>query len=81
MKPCVVWFRLDLRLLQDNPPLHAAIARRGPVIPVYVLADNAEGKWAPGGASRWWLHQSRGALDAALRERGSRLDLRTRRFG
>ena len=72
MKPCIAWFRLDLRL-QDNPALHAAILRGGAVIPVYVLDDDAEGKWAPGGASRWWLHQSLGALDAALRERGSRL--------
>lgn len=29
-----------------------------------------------GGASRWWLHHSLQALDAALRERGSRLILR-----
>lgn len=72
MNPCIVWFRLDLRL-QDNPALHAAIARGGAVIPVYVLDDDAEGRWAPGGASRWWLHQSLSALDAALRERGSRL--------
>ena len=72
MTPCVVWFRLDLRL-QDNPALHAAITRGGSVIPVYILDDDADGKWAPGGASRWWLHQSLGALDGALRERGSRL--------
>ncbi len=72
MTPCVVWFPLDLRL-QDNPALHAAIARGGAVIPVYILDDDADGKWAPGGASRWWLHQSLGALDAALRERESRL--------
>ncbi len=72
MTPCLVWFRLDLRL-QDNPALHAATARGGPVIPVYVADADAEGRWAPGGASRWWLHQSLGALDASLRERGSRL--------
>ena len=72
MTPCVVWFRLDLRL-QDNLALHAAIARGGPVIPVYILDDDADGKWAPGGASRWWLHQSLGALDSALGERESRL--------
>ncbi len=35
-----------------------------------------EGAWAPGGASRWWLHQSLAQLDADLRRRGSRLILR-----
>ena len=72
IKPCLVWFRIDLRL-QDNPALHAALARGGAVVPVYVADDAAEGRWAPGGASRWWLHQSLRALDGSLRERGSRL--------
>lgn len=68
----IVWFRQDLRL-HDNPALAAAIARGGPVVPVYILDDAGEGRWTPGGASRWWLHHSLAALDAALRERGSRL--------
>ena len=70
----IVWFRQDLRL-QDNPALAAAIARGGPVIPVYILDESGEGDWPPGGASRWWLHHSLAALGAALRERGSRLVL------
>jgi deoxyribodipyrimidine photo-lyase len=73
--PALVWFRLDLRLA-DQPALAAAVSRGGPVVPVYVLDDEAEGRWAPGGASRWWLHRSLAALDAALRARGSRLILR-----
>jgi len=70
----LVWFRQDLRL-QDNPALHAAQARGGPLIPVYVLDEAGAGAWPLGGASRWWLHHALAALDAALRERGSRLVL------
>ena len=72
--PTLLWFRQDLRL-QDNPALNAAVARGGPVLPVYVLDDAAEGRWAAGGASRWWLHHSLHSLDASLREKGSRLIL------
>lgn len=70
----IVWFRQDLRV-QDNPALLAAAKRGGAIVPVYVLDDGGDGRWAPGGASRWWLHHSLAALDAALRERGSRLVL------
>ena len=70
----IVWFRQDLRL-QDNPALSAAVARGVPVVPVYILDDTGEGRWPMGAASRWWLHHSLAALDAALRERGSRLVL------
>jgi deoxyribodipyrimidine photo-lyase len=70
--PAIVWFRQDLRL-QDNPALHAAVARGGGIVPLYILDDAGEGRWPAGGASRWWLHHSLAALDAALRERGSRL--------
>jgi len=69
-----VWFRQDLRL-QDNPALAAAVARGGPLIPVYILDEEGEGAWPPGGASRWWLHHSLAALDRSLHERGSRLFL------
>lgn len=70
--PTLLWFRQDLRL-QDNPALAAAVARGGAVAPVYILDDAAEGKWAMGGASRWWLHHALASLDASLRERGSQL--------
>lgn len=52
----LLWFRQDLRL-RDNPALVAAV-KRGQVIPIYVLDDETAGKWAMGGASRWWLHHS-----------------------
>ncbi|MDQ3002921.1 MAG: DNA photolyase family protein [Fibrobacterota bacterium] len=70
----LVWFRQDLRL-SDHPALHAAL-RHGPVIPLYIYDSEAEGAWAPGGASRWWLHHSLTALDLELRKKGSRLILR-----
>jgi len=71
----IVWFRLDLRLA-DNPALIAATKRGLPVIPVFIWAPEEEGKWPPGAASRWWLHQSLTTLDATLRDIGSRLIIR-----
>jgi deoxyribodipyrimidine photo-lyase len=71
----LVWFRLDLRLA-DQPELEAAVQAGGAVIPVFVWAPDEEAPWAPGGASRWWLHHALAALDASLRERGSRLVIR-----
>lgn len=73
--PAVVWFRQDLRLA-DNPALAAACQGDRPVTALYVLDEAGEGDWPLGGASRWWLHHSLAALDAALRERGGRLVLR-----
>ena len=70
----IVWFRQDLRLA-DNPALDAAVKRGEPIIPVYIWSPEDDGEWPPGAASRWWLHQSLIALDASLRERGSRLIL------
>jgi deoxyribodipyrimidine photo-lyase len=61
--------------MADNPALQAAI-RRGAVIPVFIHAPEEESPWSPGGASRWWLHQSLKSLDASLRAIGSRLVIR-----
>ena len=61
-KTTVVWFRQDLRLA-DNPALDWARSRGG-VVPLFVWAPDEEGKWAPGGASRWWLHHSLEVLAA-----------------
>jgi len=72
--PVIVWLRRDLRL-SDQPAI-AEAAGRGPVIPFYVLDDETPKHRAMGGASRWWLHHSLASLDAALREKGSRLILR-----
>ena len=74
MPTTVVWFRNCLRLADHAPLVHAA--ERGTVVPVFVWAPDEHGDWPPGGAHRWWLHQSLAALDAALRAKGSRLILR-----
>lgn len=73
--PAIVWFRNDLRLA-DHAALHAAIDTGRPVLPVYILDDTAAGRWALGGASRWWLHHSLAALSDALTHLGSQLTLR-----
>src|SRR5690349_7381750 len=61
--PALLWFRQDLRLA-DNPALAALEGRR--LLPVFVLDDAAAGAWAPGGATRWWLHHSLAALGRDL---------------
>jgi deoxyribodipyrimidine photo-lyase len=71
----LVWFSLDLRLA-DNHALIRAIAERRKVLPVFIWAPEEEGSWPPGAASRWWLHQSLEQLQAALKDRGSRLIIR-----
>ena len=73
--PALVWFRIDLRLA-DNPALVAAVKQYGTVIPVFIWAPEEEAPWQPGGASRWWLHQSLAALAASLEGIGSKLIIR-----
>jgi deoxyribodipyrimidine photo-lyase len=69
--PHLIWLRRDLRL-EDNPALAAAAASGAPLIPFFVSDPAAE----PGGAARWWRGRSLQAIDAALRQSGSRLVLR-----
>jgi len=66
----IVWLRRALRLA-DNPALAAACERHTEVAVVYIR--EADDRWAPGAAARAWLAHSLRALDASLRERGSRL--------
>ena len=75
MKTALVWLRRDLRL-HDNPALARAAAAAERVVPVFVWCPEEDAPWPPGAASRWWLHRSLAALDAALRRRGGRLVLR-----
>ncbi|HNP65277.1 MAG TPA: deoxyribodipyrimidine photo-lyase [Woeseiaceae bacterium] len=69
MKPAVLWFRRNLRLL-DNAALNAAAESGKPLISLYVLDEQDVG-----GASRWWLHHSLEKLDRQLRDLGSSLIL------
>ncbi len=73
MNTTVLWFRQDLRL-DDHEGVLAAAAR-GRVLPVFILDDEAEARWVPGGASRWWLHRSLAALGSALAAKGAPLVL------
>lgn len=68
----IVWFRRDLRLA-DHPALDQARRDHASIVPVFIWDPEAEGDWAAGGASRWWLHHSLAHLDQRLRQRGSRL--------
>ncbi len=74
LPPAIVWFRSDLRL-SDNAALTAAAAGQRPVLPIYILDDDAAGRWALGGASRWWLHHSLVSLAASLEACGATLML------
>jgi deoxyribodipyrimidine photo-lyase len=73
--PAILWFRDDLRLT-DHAALHAAIQTGRPVLPLFILDDDAAGAWALGGASRWWLHHSLQALQQSLSTLGVALTLR-----
>ncbi len=71
----LLWFRRDLRLA-DNPALIHALSEATQVIPVFIHAPEEETPWAPGAASRWWLHHSLTALQKDIQKLGSRLIIR-----
>jgi deoxyribodipyrimidine photo-lyase len=73
--PIIVWFRNDLRV-GDHPALAAAAATGAPLLALYVFDEVSPGRWAPGGASRWWLDGSLAALARDLKARGMQLVLR-----
>ena len=72
--PTLVWLRRDLRV-SDNPALVEAAAR-GPVVPLFVWAPEEEAPWAPGAASRVWLHESLHALRGELAALGAPMIIR-----
>lgn len=73
--PVILWLRNDLRI-QDNAALAAALGVGKPVLPVYIWDEASFGAWAPGGASKWWLHAALKHLNASFAEHGSTLVLR-----
>jgi len=72
--PALVWFRNDLRV-SDHPALDAAVAAKRPILPLYILEEDAPGDMGLGAASRWWLHHSLSALSADLKALGAPLYL------
>jgi deoxyribodipyrimidine photo-lyase len=76
MPNALVWFRNDLRLA-DNPALRAALDEGYAPVCVYLHAPDEEGDWAPGAASDAYRHRSLQQLQAALKQRGTRLRLFT----
>lgn len=70
--PVIVWIRRDLRL-SDHAALTAAVARGGPVIPVFLRDHTVDGL---GTAPKWRLDQGLRVFAKALEEKGSRLILR-----
>ena len=78
--PIIYWYRQDLRT-HDLPGLIAAAATGQPVIPCYILDDQAPGEWSPGGASRWWLHHSLASLGRDIAGAGGTLVLRSGNTG
>ncbi|HMP88615.1 MAG TPA: deoxyribodipyrimidine photo-lyase [Kiritimatiellia bacterium] len=71
----VWWIRRDLRIA-DNPALLAAVESGLKIIPVFIWAPDEEEPWAPGAASRWWLHYSLKRLQGELEKRHSALIIR-----
>lgn len=75
MTTALVWLRNDLRL-SDNPALDAACGSGQRVEALYIH-ETDDGLRSPGGAARWWLHQSLNALAQALAKIGITLQVRT----
>lgn len=71
--PTILWLRRDLRLI-DHAALTAALARGGPVIPVFIRDDLVTGL---GTAPAWRLRLGLEAFAYALAARGARLILRS----
>lgn len=67
LAPTILWFRKDLRL-KDNSALKAAIEAGAPVIPLFIWSPDESGAWAPGAASKWWLHQALKSLSESFKE-------------
>jgi deoxyribodipyrimidine photo-lyase len=76
--PALVWLTRDLRV-HDHPALCAATDAHDLVVPVFCLDDRLlHGRHASGPRTRFML-ECLSALDAALRQRGSRLVVRRAR--
>lgn len=71
----IVWFRDDLRVA-DHPALADAANAPDGVVCVYVWDESSAEVRPLGGAAKWWLHHSLGALQRSLAGLGVPLVLR-----
>lgn len=76
MRQALVWLRQDLRI-EDNTALIHAVEQGFAVLPLYILDLEGEGRWTPGGAGCWWLHQALVSLRKNLQALGSDLWVRS----
>ncbi len=74
MDTCLLWFRRDLRLL-DNPALNWATQNSKRIIALYIDDPEDDNPWRAGAASRWWLHHSLQHLQQQLKSHGIELQL------
>lgn len=74
MDTCLLWFRRDLRLL-DNPALNWATQNSQRIVAVYIDDPEQDNPWRTGAASRWWLHHSLLQLQQQLKTHGIELQL------
>lgn len=74
MDTCLLWFRRDLRLL-DNPALNWATQNSKRIIALYINDPESDNQWRAGAASRWWLHHSLQHLQQQLKTHGIELQL------
>ncbi len=74
----VVWFRRDLRIV-DNPALMAAAVLADGVAPLFVIDERLTGGPAASANRTWFLFESLRVLDERLRRMGNRLHIRTGR--
>jgi deoxyribodipyrimidine photo-lyase len=76
MKTAIWWVRRDLRLT-DNLALTAALTQAETIVPVFVIDPALQGSQYVGAQRLAFLWANLRALDAGLRERGSRLNVQT----
>jgi deoxyribodipyrimidine photo-lyase len=73
--PVILWFRQDLRI-KDNPALIHACETDAPVLPVFILDENAPDEWSYGAAQKVALYDALDDLAAELKKHGANLILR-----
>lgn len=75
MQPVIHWFRRDLRLT-DNTALHHAAQSGQPVIPLFIFDERVYKSQRAGAPRMAFMLKALAALDANLRQHGSRLVIR-----